>query len=99
MKRSAAIFLRLTLTLVSLAAIIASTLLWRRSLHFTDLFYRFQPTVQGSAMRGFASMKGALAFGFIEDSSPTTEISGYRHAVWVVVTSGGRSLLQPRACD
>src|SRR5438105_3103611 len=85
MKRSAAIFLSLTLMLVSLAALVASGWLWHRSRSVSDLYYRYEPTAGGgSAMRGGASMKGALVFGSIVDASRSCEVSGYRHDVWPV---------------
>ena len=100
MKRSAAIFLRLTLTLVSLAALVVSGWLWHRSRSVSDLYYRYEPTADGgSAMRGGASMKGALVFGSIVDASRSCEVSGYRHDALPVMkasvgSSGGGSMLQ-----
>ena len=101
MKRSAAIFLSLTLMLVSLAALVASGWLWHRSRSVSDLYYRYEPTAGGgSAMRGGASMKGALVFGSIVDASRSCEVSGYRHDVWPVMKAGGSggggSVLQAR---
>src|SRR5258706_3892454 len=99
MKRSAAIFLSLMLTLVSLVAFIGTAWAWNRSRSLSDWFYRFEPIPGGSSMRGFASMKGALVFGSIMDSSASTEVSGYRHDIWAVTkasSGGGGSLLQAR---
>src|SRR5258708_16549225 len=101
MKRSAATFLKVAITLASLAAFTASAWLWNRSRTFSDLYYRYEPVPGGSAMRGVASMKGALVFGSVTDSTPSTQISGYRHDVWTNLksttgTGGTSSILQAR---
>src|SRR5690349_13046684 len=98
MKRSALIFLSLLFTLVSLGVFIGSAWAWHRSLALSDWFYRYEPVPGGSAMRGLATMKGALVFGSIMDSTPSDAVSGYRHDVWPVMAAkgGSGSLLQAR---
>ena len=89
MKRSAAIFLFLSLAVFAVAGG-----LWHRSLHYADYYYRLEPAGGGSALRGFGSYKGALVFGSVQDSSPTDAASDYRHDTYLL--TNGSSMLKPR---
>jgi hypothetical protein len=96
MKRTAVIFSKVLLPVLSALVFITAAALWHRSLRVSDYFYRFEPATggKGSTMRGFASSRGALLVGAIYDRMPTDAPRRYQHDVQPVIR--GSSLMSAR---